>query len=140
MPQSKLNRPIPLRDVLRVDALPPKKDASVPRSAVSTGTEQIKVSADAIPVGYPFTKSVSLRNDGIAYGEVIVERYACFVKGGFRLEPPSLSIRTRTSRTYPPIATPLDLSQLQPGDSISPEAEAPAEPGAVTAGAQPRRK
>lgn len=134
MPQKRSRLPIPIRDVLRVDAQPPADPpppaTSIPVTAISGPPAQMAASQGSILVGYPFTKNVSLRNDGIGYGEVMIECYACFARGSRRLPgPDSLllkesfqSVRTRTARTYPKIASPLDLQQLPSRDSIPPAA------------------
>lgn len=107
--------PIPRTDVLRVAAQEPPGPIPDPGSVKTTPRSepsQAEVAEAGSPFRYPFTKSVSIRNDGLGYGEIVRERYACFVGGSFKTAELTRSTRTRTSRTYPNLAgTPRPLSE-----------------------------
>jgi hypothetical protein len=95
--------PVPTTDRLRIESQPP----STPKSRLDIGipvpSEGEEVNGSGQVTRYPFTKGVSLRNDGVGYGEVIVETFACFASGSFVVEEKQRSRRTRTSRAFPPL-------------------------------------
>jgi hypothetical protein len=94
---------VPVIDQVSVESQPaPPASKSFPNIESDAALPpEVKVNKDARLVRYPFTKGVSLRNDGVGYGEVIIETFGCYVAGAFRLESERLSLRTRTSRTFP---------------------------------------
>jgi hypothetical protein len=130
------HRPIPGRDTLRVDAQRPVAGqtpsptgvkvepvdelSSPPGQSVATGTTTTTPTGTATLLPYPFTKGISLRNDALAYGEDLVEQYACYVRGKLHPAQEARSHRTRTARTFPNIAPPVDFGTLPKRDSVPP--------------------
>ena len=127
---------VPETDRLRVESQPPAKPRSFPKIVSVPGTPDTKeISQGAQPLRYPFTKGVSLRNDGVGYGEIIVEKFACYVAGGF-VASEERSLRTRTSRTFPPAGNGQSARAVPPPDVRS--LASVASPQQVAAVALPR--
>jgi hypothetical protein len=109
--------PVPVSDLLRVESQPPVASTSFPEiESIPGPPASIEINLAAQAPRYPFTKGVSLRNDGVGYGEVIIETFACYAAGAFVVELSQRSLRTRTSRTFPSVTNGKAARAVPPGD------------------------
>jgi hypothetical protein len=120
--------PVPVSDLLRVESQPPVESTSFPEiEGISDPPASIEINRSAQAPRYPFTKGVSLRNDGVGYGEVIIEAFGCFAAGAFVVAS-QRSLRTRTSRTFPAVTNGNAARAVPPGDVNSLASVAPKVP------------
>ena len=120
--------PVPVSDLLRVESQPPVESTSFPEIEGIPGPPvSIEINLAAQAPRYPFTKGVSLRNDGVGYGEVIIEAFGCFCAGTFVVES-QRSLRTRTSRTFPAVTNGKAVRAVPEGDVNSLASVAPKVP------------
>jgi hypothetical protein len=108
MPEE-IPKEVPKSDLLaKNSSAPPSQGCETKISTVPDRSDpRRKLNADAMATRYPFTKGVSLRNEGVGYGEVMVERFVCVVGGDVHTKDGEKSVRTRTARTYPDIGDPV---------------------------------